>query len=189
KPPYGFSISILGLLYIPSSVGYALASVVGGRWSDAIMAREAKRANRIDEQDSLICHPEDRMRENALLGALLYPTALIWYGWTVEHGVHWLVPVSPPFYCRVSRFFFFIAMESSRLTKVADDCGFLLRIWLNDHFQYVHNDADRVYAKKIIYRGCRQQLHAKYILMCWRCGGCSSYPQHWEWLGLHYRGF
>jgi hypothetical protein len=27
------------------------------------------------------------------LGAFLYPAALIWYGWTAEKGVFWLVPV------------------------------------------------------------------------------------------------
>jgi hypothetical protein len=60
---------------------------------DNIMQREAKKANRYDEKGRLIYRPEDRMRENAWLGAFLYPAALIWYGWTVDKGVFWLVPV------------------------------------------------------------------------------------------------
>lgn len=94
RAPYNFRTIIIGLLYLPNSLGYMLASVFGGRWMDHIMKREALKANRIDQQGKLIFHPEDRMRENAWLGALLYPLALIWYGWSVGEGVLWVVPVS-----------------------------------------------------------------------------------------------
>ena len=60
---------------------------------DRIMNREAVRANRYAEDGKLIFQPEDRMRENAWLGALLYPAALIWYGWTAEKGVFIVAPV------------------------------------------------------------------------------------------------
>ena len=97
KGPYNFSTLILGLLYIPNSLGYVLASIFGGRWMDFIMKREAVKAKRIGQDGKLIYRPEDRMRENAWLGAMLYPAAMIWYGWTVEKGVYWIVPVSHPF--------------------------------------------------------------------------------------------
>ena len=93
RAPYNYKTIIVGLLYIPNSLGYFASSLVGGRWMDSIMQREAKKANRYDEKGRLVFRPEDRMRENAWLGALLYPAALIWYGWTVENGVFWLVPV------------------------------------------------------------------------------------------------
>ena len=96
KPPYNFSTIILGLLYIPNSLGYVLASVFGGRWMDFIMQREAIKAERIGDDGKLIYRPEDRMRENAWLGAMLYPAAMVWYGWTAEKGVYWIVPVSSP---------------------------------------------------------------------------------------------
>ncbi|CAK7269384.1 hypothetical protein SEPCBS57363_003576 [Sporothrix epigloea] len=92
NPPYGFSELIVGLLYIPGSLGYILASLVGGRWIDKIMAREARKAGRYDEHGRLLFLPEDRMRENAWLSASLFPAALIWFGWTVKHGVYWIVP-------------------------------------------------------------------------------------------------
>ena len=94
KPPYNFSTIEIGLTYIPNSIGYILASLFGGRWTDTIMAREARRAKRYDEKGKLIYRPEDRMRENAWIAAFLYPAALIWYGWTAEKGVIWPVPVS-----------------------------------------------------------------------------------------------
>ena len=93
NPPYRYSTLVVGLLYLPNSLGYILASLLGGRWMDNIMQREAKKANRYDEQGRLIYRPEDRMRENAWLGAFLYPAALITYGWTTRYGVYWLVPV------------------------------------------------------------------------------------------------
>ena len=94
KPPYNFSVIIVGLTYIPNSTGYFITSLFGGKWTDTIMAREAKRAGRYDEKGKLIYRPEDRMRENAWIAAFLYPGALVWYGWTAEKGVFWAVPVS-----------------------------------------------------------------------------------------------
>ena len=94
SPPYQFSTIIVGLLYIPNSIGYILGSIFGGRWLDYIMKREAKRAGRIDANGKLIFRPEDRMRENAWVAAIVFPLALVWYGWAVQYGVHWIVPVS-----------------------------------------------------------------------------------------------
>jgi MFS family permease len=99
EKPYNFSVIILGLLYIPGSLGYLVASVVGGRWSDYIMHREARAAGRYDEHGKLSFRPEDRMRENAWIAAAIFPGALIWYGWTAEKGIIWIVPI-------ISNFFF-----------------------------------------------------------------------------------
>lgn len=92
KPPYGFSEIIVGLMYIPGSLGYMLAAMVGGRWIDRIMAREARNAGRYDADGQLQYLPEDRMRENAWLAASLFPAALIWFGWAVQNGVFWVAP-------------------------------------------------------------------------------------------------
>jgi multidrug resistance protein len=94
KAPYNFSTIIIGLLYLPSSLGYVLSSIFGGRWTDYIMQREARAAGRFDANGKLILIPEDRMRENAWIAAFMYPSALIWYGWAADKGVHWIVPVS-----------------------------------------------------------------------------------------------
>lgn len=94
RPPYNFSTIIVGLTYIPNSVGYILASIFGGRWTDSIMHREATKAGRYDARGKLMYIPEDRMRENAWIAAVMYPGALIWYGWAAEKGVFWVVPVS-----------------------------------------------------------------------------------------------
>ncbi|ATZ49134.1 hypothetical protein BCIN_04g03200 [Botrytis cinerea B05.10] len=98
EEPYNFSEVVVGLTYIPGSLGYIVAGFVGGKWSDAIMHREARAAGRFDESGKLILRPEDRMRENVLLAAAIYPAGLLWFGWTAEKGVHWIVPLIANFF-------------------------------------------------------------------------------------------
>ncbi|KAI4724244.1 MFS general substrate transporter [Aureobasidium sp. EXF-10728] len=114
--PYGFSTIIVGLLYIPNSLGYFLASLFGGKWVDKIMAREAKKANRYDEHGHLIYRPEDRLRENAWLGAIMFPLALIWYGWTADHGTIWIVPMLANFFFGIGSMLIF-AVVTTMLTE------------------------------------------------------------------------
>ena len=116
KPPYSFNTTQVGLIYIPNSVGYFLASIFGGRWTDFIMAREAKRARRYDAARNLVYRPEDRMRENAWIAAIVYPTALVWYGWTAEKGVHWAVPLVANFFFGLGSMLVF-AMATTMLTE------------------------------------------------------------------------
>ena len=102
-----YPVIIVGLLYIPNSVGYFLASVFGGKWVDKIMHREAKKAGRYDSRGKLIFRPEDRMRENVWLAAFLYPLALIWYGWTADKGVNVAAPMIANFFFGVGTMLLF----------------------------------------------------------------------------------
>lgn len=114
--PYDFSTIIVGCTYIPNSLGYFLSSIFGGRWVDAIMHREARKAGRYDEKGRLQFRPEDRMKENAWIAAILYPCALIWYGWTVQYGVFWLAPMIANFFFGVGSMLIF-AMVTTMLTE------------------------------------------------------------------------
>ncbi|KAK0638824.1 major facilitator superfamily domain-containing protein [Cercophora newfieldiana] len=96
--PYSFSTIVLGLLYLAPSLGYVTASTLGGRWVDHIMVREAQKAGRRDADGNLVYLPEDRMRENMWLAATLYPAAMIWYGWTAQNGLHWIIPCIANFF-------------------------------------------------------------------------------------------
>ena len=96
KPPYNFSTLDVGLTYIPASLGYASCAIFAGKWTDHVMAREARRAKRYDAQGRLAYLPEDRMKENVWAAVVLYPAALIWWGWSAEKDVFWLVPVRSP---------------------------------------------------------------------------------------------
>ncbi len=80
------------------------------------MAREAKKAGRYDDKGKLMYRPEDRMRENAWIAAFLYPAALIWYGWTADRGVFWLVPLIANFFFGIGSMLIF-AMSTTMLTE------------------------------------------------------------------------
>ncbi|CAG8953967.1 hypothetical protein HYFRA_00009066 [Hymenoscyphus fraxineus] len=98
ESPYNYTVIILGLLYIPNSLGYICASLLGGPWTDHIMKREAIKANRYDENGKLKFLPEDRMRENIWLAAFLFPGAMLWYGWTAQKGLHFIIPCIANFF-------------------------------------------------------------------------------------------
>ncbi|CRG91770.1 Transporter mfs1 [Talaromyces islandicus] len=98
SPPYNFSTLIIGLCYIPSSLGYIVGSLLGGRWMDYVMLRSARKANRCDEDGKPIIFPEDRMQENAVLGGLIPVASLLWYGWSIQYKVFWLVPLIANFF-------------------------------------------------------------------------------------------
>ncbi|RMZ67594.1 MFS multidrug resistance transporter [Pyrenophora seminiperda CCB06] len=115
-PPYRFGTFLVGLLYIPNSLGYFLASIFGGAWIDRIMHREAKKAGRYDDRGALIFRPEDRMKENAWISAFLWPAALIVYGWTARYGVHWIVPMISNFFFGIGSMLIF-ALVNTMLTE------------------------------------------------------------------------
>lgn len=154
--PYNFSTLILGLLYIPNSLGYLLASLFGGRWMDKIMHREAVKAGRFDEKGRPVYIPEDRMKENAWLGACIYPAALLMYGWTVEYHVHWIVPVENPH---------LFLNSCPELTIRIDDCELRLRSRIHANLRPRDNNAHRDSIPQIISRRSSQQLHSKYLLL------------------------
>ncbi|KAH8717473.1 MFS transporter OpS2 [Beauveria bassiana] len=97
KPPYSYPELTVGLLYIPSGLGYIVGSLVGGRWLDYIMAREAVKANRYNDKGKLVYLPEDRLRENAWMAVTVYPCGLLLFGWTINYGVMWLAPAAGAF--------------------------------------------------------------------------------------------
>lgn len=63
------------------------------------MKRTARKEGRFDDDDNLILHPVDRLGENCLLADILFPGALLWWGWAADKHVFWLVPVSTTCLC------------------------------------------------------------------------------------------
>lgn len=116
ESPYNYKVIIVGLLYIPNSIGYLIASLAGGRWTDYIMHREARAAGRYDEHGKLIFRPEDRMRENAWIAAVVFPGALVWYGWSADKGIIWIVPMIANFFFGVGSMLIF-AVATTMLTE------------------------------------------------------------------------
>lgn len=109
-PPYNYSQIIVGLLYLPAGLGYFIASIFGGRWIDRIMAKQAIKANRYDENGKLIYLPEDRFRENMWLANTMYPIGLLIFGWTLNYGVIFIVPAIGSFIFGASSMLVFVSV-------------------------------------------------------------------------------
>ncbi|KAK6203405.1 A Q resistance multidrug resistance transporter [Scheffersomyces amazonensis] len=84
--PYNFKSIIIGLLYIPNSITYIIASIIGGKWNDHLLAKYAKSHN-----GELA--PESRISWNLVTAIILYPPACLIFGWSLKYGVFWLVPL------------------------------------------------------------------------------------------------
>ncbi len=93
------------------------------------MAREARKAGRIDSHGKLQYQPEDRMKENVWIAGIMFPAALvrarltfcssantkrrqIVYGWTAQYGVNLAVPM-------IANFFFGIGSMLYVLSKAS----------------------------------------------------------------------
>ena len=86
EAPYNFSSVIVGLMYMPNTLGYIVSSVLSGRYSDMIV-RRVKAAN------NGVFIPEARFAAHVFMGAIMYPLALILFGWTAQYHVFWFVPL------------------------------------------------------------------------------------------------
>ncbi|KAF5101944.1 hypothetical protein D0Z00_000599 [Geotrichum galactomycetum] len=84
--PYNFSPVIVGLMYLPNTIGYIISSVLSGRYSDKVV-RSVKAAN------NGVFIPEARFAAHVFIGAIMYPLALILFGWTAQYRVFWFVPL------------------------------------------------------------------------------------------------
>jgi hypothetical protein len=83
---YGFSPSVSGLSYIGVGIGFILGQAIFSFGSDRILQRLAARKNRGDMK------PEYRLAPS-VLGGILSPVGLFWYGWTTNANIHWIVPM------------------------------------------------------------------------------------------------
>lgn len=86
QAPYNFQSLIVGLMYIPNSVTYLIASVFGGKWNDRLLKRAAK-------LNGGVLTPESRISWNAVLAISLYPPLCLIFGWCMEKKTFWVFPL------------------------------------------------------------------------------------------------
>lgn len=110
--PYNYSTWLVGLLYIPGSLGYILSSIFGGIWLDKVMIREAVKQGRYDANGKLIVLPEDRMQENAWIAAVMVPVSFLVFGWTLQYHVHPAAPLVATFFFGIGSMLIFGAVNT-----------------------------------------------------------------------------
>lgn len=86
SPPYNFSITQVGCLFLFPGAGFLLAA-----WF--LTPQIDKIYNRMTASNGGKGKPEFRL-PIANAGALLLPISMIWFAWTVEYRVHWLASIS-----------------------------------------------------------------------------------------------
>lgn len=85
EPPYNFKPLYIGLLYIPNSVTYVIASIYGGRWVDNLLKR-------YKEKHGIIA-PEARIGWNVVVAVATFPMGLLIFGWCLDKHQHWVTPL------------------------------------------------------------------------------------------------
>lgn len=84
KETYGFSTSIAGLMYIPLGLGFVLGTVF---WSNVI----ERVYNNLKAKNGGVAKPEYRLPCLCFSGIGI-PVGLVWYGWSAEKKLHWIMP-------------------------------------------------------------------------------------------------
>lgn len=83
---YGFDEGSSGLSFLPAGIGMVIGVLGFGQLTDLIVKRTKARG--------LEHKPEDRLKPIMTVPcALALPFGLFLYGWTVQNGVHWIVPM------------------------------------------------------------------------------------------------
>ncbi|SCV03399.1 LAMI_0H07844g1_1 [Lachancea mirantina] len=85
RPPYNFKPLYVGLLYIPNSVTYIIASIYGGRWVDNLLKQYQEKHG--------TSAPEARISWNVVTAVISFPAALLIFGWCLEKDNHWETPL------------------------------------------------------------------------------------------------
>ncbi|CAG8857598.1 19768_t:CDS:1, partial [Gigaspora margarita] len=74
---YKLPPSSIGLLFLAPAVGYAIGSLVGGKYSDFVLQRARKNCESV--------YPEMRIK-SAIVGIIIIPSSYLAYGWLLEHN-------------------------------------------------------------------------------------------------------
>ncbi|KAI1120326.1 major facilitator superfamily domain-containing protein [Nemania abortiva] len=80
---YHFQAGPAGLAYLGLGIGFFISLLSQGLTSDYIAKKEAKEGE---------IQPESRLWP-MIIAVLLIPAGLIWYGWSAQYKVHWIVPI------------------------------------------------------------------------------------------------
>lgn len=82
---YGFSLGESGVVYLSLGVGIAITAYAVTQYSDKLMLARGVKKNREGR-------PEDRLLLMSY-GAPMVPIGLLWYGWSAQNELHFMVPI------------------------------------------------------------------------------------------------
>lgn len=104
-PPYRFDKRQVGLTYLAPALGFIITAFgIIIPFIDKVYDQLARRYN----NDGT---PEYRL-PLANIGAVLLPISLFWFGWSVEEGLHWAVPLTSMIFFGASQASIFNAVQT-----------------------------------------------------------------------------
>lgn len=99
---YGFNTGEAGIAYLGLGVGFIIGQLAVGIFSD----RYLKAKTIADGQ----MKPEHRLLP-LVIGAILVPIGLIWYGWSAQHHMHWMMPIVGTGFIGVGTLFAYLPIQ------------------------------------------------------------------------------
>ncbi|TID16664.1 hypothetical protein CANINC_004116 [Pichia inconspicua] len=85
RPPYNFSPILVGLVYVPNSVTYFIASIWGGKFNDYLLKKKIEKYG--------VVAPEARFGINVYVAAAMLPGSMLITGWCLDFKEHWVTPL------------------------------------------------------------------------------------------------
>jgi hypothetical protein len=125
---YGFTTGTIGLSYIGIGVGCLLGTVLTGYTTDRIMVYLAKTGER---------KPEYRLPA-MIPGAFVIPIGLVWYGWSADKGVQFIMPIIGTSLFGLGLMMIFMPISMYLVDFYSKDSSKKLRNWMRaDDFRCV----------------------------------------------------
>ena len=100
---YGFNAGEAGLSYLGLGIGFLL-----GQYTFDILVQWRSRRTSARQQK---LEPEDQLPP-LVLGSLLLCAGLIWYGWSAQYRVHWIIPIIGTSFCGIGITYFFLVVQA-----------------------------------------------------------------------------
>lgn len=85
RPPYNFSPVLVGLVYVPNSVTYFIASIWGGKFNDYLLKKKIEKYG--------VVAPEARFGINVYVAAAMLPGSMLITGWCLDYKEQWVTPL------------------------------------------------------------------------------------------------
>jgi len=82
---YGWDAGISGLAYLGPGIGFFASTMLAALLMDRIYAK-------LSERNGGVGMPEFRMPV-VIVGAIIAPIGLFWYGWSAQARAHWILPI------------------------------------------------------------------------------------------------
>ena len=99
---YHFQAETSGLVYLGMTVGFILSLITIGAYADRHLAAMYARCG---------CRKPEYRLPPSVLGSFILPAAIFWYGWALEAGTHWLVPIVATTFVALGAVYSYMAVQ------------------------------------------------------------------------------